>query len=577
MSQCACLFPIFEVLYSKFMAKASGLLTKIRERLDRRRLFYVCRDVERAIGLDLSIKNYCLITNATPFSQKLSKLYPNIFLIKSKVQLDTRELLRQKKTKSLIKKGDLALVFKNTAQIENICASQGWQLLNPSAVLADTVEEKISQIEWLGELRRYLPGHKIQLCQNIKWRWKKFILQFNRSHSGSGTILIDSKEKLTAIKQKFPRREARVANFIKGPLFTNNNIVWGDKILIGNISYQITGLPPFTDNHFATIGNDWALPRKILNNAQIAQYKKIAQDVGAKLKKDGWKGLFGIDVILDENSGKLYLAEVNARQPASTTYESVLQDKAGQNTKTATIFEAHLGALLKIKPDGYELTEIKNGAQILQRVTEKIDHLKCPKFADGSISTICYKNKKIDSDLLRIQTDKGIMEDHNIFNDLGRIILVGILTAHKQIIRRKTRAGVILIRSGLIGGKKILLMKRNKYGDEYYSVPGGTVEPGERTKETAIREIGEETHLKFVIDNEKKPICLAAPRRGYYFFAKDIAGREELGGPEKERNTANNSYRLEWIDVKKIKDIQLKPEALKIKLMTALKKYEPKI
>ena len=30
-------------------------------------------------------------------------------------------------------------------------------------------------------------------------------------------------------------------------MFTNNNVVTRDTILVGNINYQITGLPPFTD------------------------------------------------------------------------------------------------------------------------------------------------------------------------------------------------------------------------------------------------------------------------------------------------------------------------------------------
>ena len=96
-------------------------------------------------------------------------------------------------------------------------------------------------------------------------------------------------------------------------------------MLLGNISYQITGLKPFTDLPFSTIGNDWALPHKYLSKKQISQYKKIATDVGLKLQKAGWKGLFGIDVVVDDKTNKLYLLEINCRQPASTTYESQLQ------------------------------------------------------------------------------------------------------------------------------------------------------------------------------------------------------------------------------------------------------------
>ena len=190
--------------------------------------------------------------------------------------------------------------------------------------MADKIESKISQIEWLGHLAKYLPKHRVDICQNIKWPGKPFILQYNHAHTGSGTLFINTKKRLNELAIKFPKRPVRISQYIEGPAFTNNNVVWDDKILMGNINYQITGLAPFTDNKFATIGNDWMLPSKVLSTKQIKQYKQIVTEIGRKLSKDGWKGLFGIDIIMDEKNGRLYLLEINARQPASTTFESQL-------------------------------------------------------------------------------------------------------------------------------------------------------------------------------------------------------------------------------------------------------------
>ena len=52
------------------------------------------------------------------------------------------------------------------------------------------------------------------------------------------------------------------------------------------------------------------------------------------------------------------------------------------------------------------------------------------------------------------------------------------------------RACVFIIRDG-----RLLLMHRAKKGEVYDAVPGGTVEPGERPEDTAVREIQEETSL----------------------------------------------------------------------------------
>ena len=406
------------------MPNTNSLILAISKRLAKRRLFYVCRDLERAVGIDVSLPNYYIVTNHNDYSAKLAQQHPHIILIKEKEQLDTRALLAHPQTTGAIKPNDFVLVFKNNALIETECRKNGWKLLNPKAKLADKIESKVSQVKWLKELAKYLPPHEVTVCENIKWSGVPFILQFNHSHTGSGTLFIDSEKKLSDLKAKFSQREVRVMSFINGPVFTNNNVVWGGKILVGNINYQITGLSPFTDNEFATIGNDWALPNKILSKKQITQYKKIATEIGRKLSKSGWRGLYGVDVIVDEKTGRLYLLEINARQPASTTFESQLQSLqfAVRGLQTTT-FVAHLAGLLGVPNKNYKLISIADGAQIIQRVTKKITKARLPNMKNiALLNIIQYNNTSPGADLVRFQFSKGLMQKHNKLNALGKKI-----------------------------------------------------------------------------------------------------------------------------------------------------------
>lgn len=423
------------------MALANGLKKALKTRLGERRLFYVCRDAERAeAGLALGLKNYRVIVSlrgvptlwsgrrsnppaSATGSPRPSRLRP-FGATDGRVGarddiLDTRELLQHPKTKKQIRRKDFVLVFKSTPQIEKVCLENGWRLLNPPAALAAMVEEKISQFKWLGKLKKFLPPGKITLLKNVRFIGERFILQFNRAHTGTGTFLIKNEKELDELKKKFPEREARISKFIRGPIFTNNNIVWGKKILTGNISYQITGLKPFTDNPFATIGNDWALPRKILSAKQIKDYEKIATAVGKKLSSNGWRGLFGIDVVLEEKTGRLYLLEINARQPASTSCESWLQRK--QDNNGLTVFEAHLAALLGLKQDNRDLIKICDGGQVVKRINrqETIDNRQQEIKQNKKIRIIKYNNDKPGAELFRIQNEKGLVAGHNKFNKLG--------------------------------------------------------------------------------------------------------------------------------------------------------------
>ncbi len=358
---------------------------------------YVTRDLDRALGLPLNTPGYYIIANSSPNAKQIAGGRENVLLIEAERQLDTWELLEHPETKCQMSnvpagRGQM-LVFKPSKKIEQICSRNNWQLLNPPAELAGKIEEKITQLSFLPELIDLFPKYEVTNFLIFKFSNFPFVIQFNHSHTGVGTHLIENENQHNALKQKFPNREVRVTNFIDGPIFTNNNVVTNAGILIGNISYQITGLKPYTDNPFATVGNDWGIVKKILTPRQIQQYNNIAVKVGHALKTKGWKGLFGIDVIENKQTGQLYLLEINARQPQSATYESQLQqlvnnplpsregrgkglnaDTLATNnnlkSKIAT-FEAHLASLLNLDLSNAELIKIDNGAQIIDRRTNE--------------------------------------------------------------------------------------------------------------------------------------------------------------------------------------------------------------
>lgn len=414
----------------------------------RQSVLYVARDIERALGLGSQTPGYGIISNFSAFANNIAQGRDDIILIKENRPLDTRELLVHPKAIEAIlaKTNPRIVVFKHTKQIERICREHGWNMLNPSADLANRVEEKISQIEWLGKLRRFLPETFVSTCQAIEWRERPFILQFNRAHTGSGTHLVASKEQLEQLQRAFPKRPARVSAYIKGPVFTSNNIVTASDILVGNISYQITGLAPFTDNPFATVGNDWGVVKTLLTKEQKQAYTNIVRAVGTRLKRDGWKGLFGVDIALEEKTGKLFLIEINARQPASAVYESELQRNARRDGRAVTTYEAHMAALLDIDLSEKYIVDIHDGAQIILRNADTQDkHLAVQIKTDlekNGFHVIAYANTKHGSDLLRIQSKSSIMDHQNTMNEYGKNIVNCI--EKKQYTTRRTLSGEAL-------------------------------------------------------------------------------------------------------------------------------------
>jgi len=390
---------------------------------------YITRDIERALGMDPSAE-FRIVCNKCPYSLMIKQKFPDfVTLIESPAKpMGTSDLITaySKDHKAEATNSDL-LVFKNTSRVEQFAITEGWHLLNPKASLGETIETKMSQVEWLGDLgKKYLPKNSVSVASNLAWTGKPFILQWDHGHTGGGTVLISREGDLKFIKEKFPNRMTRRTEYVRGPSFTVNVVVAKHKILVGNISYQITGTLPFTDNIFATVGNDWGLTHSLLNEDEIEYIQEMARNIGKKMNISGWRGLFGIDVIRDDDKNVINLIEINARQPASTTFESILQQKnRAAGVKGLTTFEAHVRALQgeDLKD---ELIPINDGAQILQRITRAIQTIsteKVNKLESAGYSTIPYVNTMHNEDLLRIQSEMGIMETHGRFNKRGKEIL----------------------------------------------------------------------------------------------------------------------------------------------------------
>jgi len=126
-------------------------------------------------------------------------------------------------------------------------------------------------------------------------------------------------------------------------------------VVAGSISEQITGLKSATNNPNTTCGNDFTSPGN-LSKKQIKKIQEIAQSTGMALYKKDYRGLFGIDVIIENKTGKLYFIEVNTHQPASISFEAKLHRQIGKMPLLAYFILDSVGE--KIKPAKKDLPPI---------------------------------------------------------------------------------------------------------------------------------------------------------------------------------------------------------------------------
>lgn len=310
-------------------------------------IFYLTNDPERALGLERLLPNFhvvCIDHNPMVDAMLLQEI--KVFSLAGELQEDrpiyrnTNRLLQHTSVQRYIEQNTPnneipnIMVFKIAPNIEKTAEKLGYRLLNTPAKLNRRFEGKISQYEVLSKVDVRFPKTVIGRMEELSYDnlknklGKSFILQFDRGHTGLGTLFISSANEYADLQTKFPRRKIRVAEHITGKAWTINAAISPYGIAYGGLSYQITGLKGFTEQVGGTVGNDWSKVDE-LSESSINQIETETKKIGATMETDGYFGLFGIDFVITDE-GEVYVIEVNARQPASTGMHTKLMLRENQ-------------------------------------------------------------------------------------------------------------------------------------------------------------------------------------------------------------------------------------------------------
>lgn len=135
--------------------------------------------------------------------------------------------------------------------------------------------------------------------------------------------------------------------------------------------------------------------------------------------------------------------------------------------------------------------------------------------------------------------------------------------------KNRTAARAIIIRDN-----KLLVMKRNKFGDIYYSLIGGGVDPGETPEQALIREVHEEASMG--LTGFRK--VFIEPAWGKYgdqhIFLSEDPGGEPMIQPDAVEAKLNqigiNTYQPMWLDIDQITKVKFRSPNLQKHLIKCL-------
>ena len=139
-------------------------------------------------------------------------------------------------------------------------------------------------------------------------------------------------------------------------------------------------------------------------------------------------------------------------------------------------------------------------------------------------------------------------------------------------MRRAVRA--IIIRDG-----NLLVMHRNKFGKQYYTLPGGNIEMGETPEQAVFRELHEETMVTVA-----NPILKFVEEAGdpygtqYVFHCEYISGDPRLHEDSEEaqiNKLGQNLHTPQWITFADLATEPFVSEKLKQAILLAVKQGFP--
>jgi ADP-ribose pyrophosphatase YjhB (NUDIX family) len=136
------------------------------------------------------------------------------------------------------------------------------------------------------------------------------------------------------------------------------------------------------------------------------------------------------------------------------------------------------------------------------------------------------------------------------------------------------------VRAIVIKDKCLLVMKRNKFGQQYYTLPGGGINLGEQAEAALRREIREEASLELGALRHVFTEDAGDPYGVQYIFLAEYKSGEPTLAPDSEEAKINelgqNLYEPQWLPLDRLAQINFLSASLQAAIGKAQKSGYPK-
>jgi len=234
--------------------------------------------------------------------------------------------------------------------LEAFAAEGGYELIaNPSDLIV-WLNDKQEFLRAIGELglprlagrwTRLTEGRYGEIASEMG---SSFVAQRARGVSGSGTAFIGCEEDYRRAGSRFGDAPVWIARDLGRLSLNINALACASGTVVSYPSVQLEGLSIVNASRGMYCGNDYLatadLPRQTVNGV-IEQTRHIGKWLGSL----GYRGLFGLDFVLDQASGLAYAVDLNPRWQGSTVPLTLAECKAGRLPLAVADLACRMGLL----------------------------------------------------------------------------------------------------------------------------------------------------------------------------------------------------------------------------------------
>jgi hypothetical protein len=231
-----------------------------------------------------------------------------------------------------------ALFLMFDEETEALCKGLGVEILFPPASLRDRLDDKVETVRignragvpsvpnYLGPVSSY---HDLIQMAHRHGLGEDLVLQTPYGDSGHTTFVVTNESHWNRIADRVRRGNAvKVMRRIRCRSFTQEACLtrWGT--VVGPLQRELIGLPELTPDPGGWCGNELAIGS--VSRERESQARSYTLKLGEQLRRLGYRGCFDVDYLIDQDSGALYLGELNPRISGATPLTSLSCAASGQ-------------------------------------------------------------------------------------------------------------------------------------------------------------------------------------------------------------------------------------------------------